>query len=89
MEKQVVKRAIELYKENGGTPTPTGKMFLRLPYKYWNRVRSLEEEWDLIDDCRFILTFKEGWTWGGYDSVPVKSVTEAIRFTKESYEVNV
>ena len=61
------------------------KLFKRLPKKYHERVESLEEEAGLIDDCKYMLYFKDGWKFHGeYESTPVRSITEAIRFIKES-----
>lgn len=61
------------------------KLFKRLPKKYYDRVETIEMEQGLIDDCKYILYFKNGWKWDGeYESVPVRSITEAIEFIKES-----
>jgi hypothetical protein len=61
------------------------KLFKRLPKKYHERVDILEAEDGLIDNCKYMLYFKDGWKFHGeYKSVPVFSITEAIRFIKES-----
>lgn len=60
-------------------------LFQRLPKKYHDRVEKLEEDTGLVDDCKYILYFKNGWKYHGEcDSVPVRSITEAIEFIKES-----
>lgn len=64
------------------------KLFKRLPKKYHERVDKLEAESGLIDDCKYMLYFKDGWGWHGeYDIVPVFSITEAIEFIKESWQL--
>lgn len=61
------------------------KLAARLPKKYWERVNCIQEESDLIDNCKYMLYLAAGWSWGGdYSSIPVKSVSEAIRFIKDS-----
>lgn len=55
-----------------------------IPKKYQERVYSLEREYDLIDDCKYILYFKYGWSWAGYSSLPVKSKKEALEFIKDA-----
>lgn len=61
------------------------KLAKRLPKKYWERVNSLVPESDLIDGCKYMLYLAYGWSWGGeYNSIPVRSVTEAIAFIKDS-----
>ena len=62
----------------------TAKLISRLPKKYRDRVHSLEPWGDLIDDCKFMLEFNFPYAWEDYYSVPVKSITEAIQFVKES-----
>ena len=46
----------------------------------------IEEEDDLIDDCKYMLYYSDDYTdgecYGG--SYPVKSITEAIDFIKNS-----
>lgn len=80
-------KQILIENKNCETITAYGKMMVRLPIKYFDRVGGLSAESDLIDGCRFVLRLKEGWEWCGSDSVPVRSIAEAIRFVKESYEV--
>ena len=73
--------------ENRGskTITPKGKMFLRLPIKYFDRVEDLCLESDLVDDCKYLLKLEEGWYFCDCETVPVRSISEAIQFTKEAY----
>ena len=55
-----------------------------IPKKYQERVYSLEREYDLIDNCKYILYFMGGWSWAGYGSLPVKSKKEALKFIKDA-----
>lgn len=55
-----------------------------IPKKYQERVYSLERDYDLIGDCKYILYFMTNWSWDGYSSVPVKSKKEALEFIKEA-----
>lgn len=64
-----------------------GSLLKRLPKKYHERVGSIEEESGLIDDCKYIITTAEGWYFERFenlDSIPVRSITEAIRYFKNS-----
>ena len=74
--------------ENAHLLTPKGKLWSkllnRLPQKYWDRIGDFYEEDGLIDDCKYILVFDDKHSWNGYDSVPVRSITEAISFLKEA-----
>ena len=77
-------KAIICAEENEQFLTPKGKLFKRLPMRYWNKVDTFTAEDGLIDDCRFILRFVDGcWLWG-MESVPVRSITEAIEYIKEA-----
>lgn len=66
--------------------TPLEKLFKRLPRKYHERVAFIEAEDDLIDDCKYMLYYSANYTdgecYGG--SYPVKSITEAIDYIKNS-----
>ena len=64
--------------------TTLEKILKRLPNKYHDRVRDIEEECDLIDDCKYIVYYSENYTDGDCygSSYPVKSITEAIDFIK-------
>lgn len=66
--------------------TPKGKLWSkllnRLPMKYWDRIGDFTEETDLIDGCKYILTLDDNYSSLDYESIPVKSVTEAIEFIK-------
>ncbi len=56
----------------------------KLPIKYRSRVKEFYYEEGLIDDCMFMLHFTEPYAFCECPSVPVKNLTEAIRFTKEA-----
>lgn len=57
----------------------------RLPKKYHERVRYLEEEIGLIDDCEFIITLKEPYHFeDGGSTYPCKNYKEAIYIIKTS-----
>lgn len=66
------------------------KLAKRLPKKYWDRVDCIVPESDLIDNCKFMLYLHDGWSWeGDYNSIPVKSVSEAIAFIKDADPISV
>lgn len=62
------------------------KLLKRLPKKYHERVKAFYEDEGLIDDCKYIVQytdkFTDGECFGG--SIPVRSISEAITFIKES-----
>lgn len=63
------------------------KLLKRLPKKYHDRVVNIEEEEDLVDDCKYMLYFSEEYTDDGQcygSSYPVRSITEAIDYIKNS-----
>jgi len=61
------------------------KLLRRLPKKYHNRIQNFEPETGLIDKCKYIVTFADGWYWGhDYKTLPCKSVTEAIQFIRQA-----
>ena len=61
------------------------KLLKILPKMYHERVEKLEAEDGLIDDCKYMLSFKNGWKYHGeFESVPVRSITEAIEYIKDS-----
>lgn len=63
----------------------TKKLLKRLPKKYHERVAVFEAEDGLIDDCKYMLYFNDGWVWhGDYTSLPCKSISEAVEFTKDT-----
>ena len=65
----------------------TQKLLKALPKKYHNRVKSLEIEDDLVDDCKYMLYWSDLYTSDGEDygsCYPVKSISEAKRFIIES-----
>lgn len=58
-------------------------LFQRLPKKYHERIKDLEEECGLIDDCKFIITLKEPYHFedGGL-TYPCRNYKEAIYIIK-------
>lgn len=58
----------------------------RLPKKYHCVVRDFEEEDDLVDDCKYMLYWTDEYTDGecAGSCFPVRSITEAIYFIKNS-----
>lgn len=63
-------------------------MKLKVPKKYEKVFDRLEEEGGLIDDCKYMLYFKEGYAWlGEYWCVPVKSKKEALQYIRE-YDID-
>ena len=61
------------------------KVDLKVPKKYQKYFDRLEAEPGLVDDCPYILYFKEGYAWcGEYPSMPVKSKKEALQFLSEA-----
>ena len=72
--------------------TPLERLLRTLPKKYHDRVRNLEAEEDLIDDCKYMLTWTDRYTDMGEEGrgscFPVKSVAEAAKYVKEAlYEI--
>ncbi len=59
-------------------------MKFKVPKKYQNRFSSLEKESDLVDECKYMLYFADGWSYAGYTSVPVKLKKEALEFIKNA-----
>ena len=60
---------------------------LEIPKKYQKYFGKLEAEDGLIDDCKYMLYFANGYAWQGeYPIVPVKSKKEALEFLKEARE---
>ena len=66
--------------------TPLEKLFKRLPKKYHDRVVDIEAEDDLVDDCTDMLYYSDDYTDGDCygSSYPVRSITEAIDYIKNS-----
>ena len=66
--------------------TPLQQLLKRLPKKYHDRVDNFELEDDLIDDCKYMLYYSDEYTDGECygSSYPVKSITEAIDYIKNS-----
>lgn len=67
------------------------QLLKRLPKKYHERVKDIEEEDGLVDDCKYMVYWNEPWTddgrWGVGSCYPVKSITEAIRHIKDLYRI--
>lgn len=62
------------------------KVKLNVPKKLQKYFGMLEAEDGLIDDCKYILTFAEGYAFEGeFRDVPVRSKAEAIRYLKCAY----
>lgn len=58
---------------------------MKLSKKQQERFGSLEPEMDLVDDCRYILTLKDGWVFfDGGNTMPVKSQREAKEWLNEA-----
>lgn len=65
--------------------TPTEKLLKMLPKEHHYKVDSLEREYDLIDNCKYLLYFIEDYGIGGEaGSLPVFSIKEAAKFVKEA-----
>ena len=66
------------------------QLLKRLPKKYHERVKDIEEEDDLVDDCKYMLYWNEPYTDDGRDGVessyPVRSITEAANYIKNLYK---
>ena len=57
---------------------------LKVPKYLEERFGALEVEGGLIDDCKYMLYFKDGWALGDYTSVPVRSKKEAIEYLRDA-----
>ena len=62
------------------------KLLKRLPKKYHERVSEFEQEYDLVDGCKYMLQYSSGYTDGecANGCYPVRSISEAIDFIKQS-----
>lgn len=69
------------------------RLLKRLPQKYHERLADFYEDGNLITDedengkeikYKYMLLFAEGWAWDEFDSLPCKSIAEAIEFVKNS-----
>ena len=57
---------------------------LKVPKKYQKYFKKLEAEDGLIDNCKYMLYFADGYAWmGQYPVMPVKSKKEALQFIRE------
>ena len=59
------------------------KLIKRLAKKYKERVADFYKEDGLIEG-KYMLEFSNGFAWHGYESLPCKTITEAIKFIKEA-----
>lgn len=63
---------------------PLQKLLKSLPKKYHNRVKNIEAEDDLVDDCKYMLYFTDEYIdedlFGS--CYPVKNISEAIKIIK-------
>ena len=63
------------------------KLLKRLPKKYHDRVRDIEREDGLVDDCKYMLYWNEPYTDDGRSGLgscfPVRSITEAVEHIKD------
>ena len=65
---------------------------MRIPKYLQERFGKLEQEDGLIDDCKYMLYFAEGWGYYmGYKDytidLPVRNYKEVIKFLKEAMRV--
>lgn len=61
---------------------------LKVPKKYQESFDYLETDFDLIDDCKYMLWLKEGWTCDGEGrNFPVRNKAEALRFIKDAWKM--
>ena len=65
------------------------KLLQKLPKKYRDRVQDFTAENGLIDNCKYILVFTDGYTWNGYETLPCKSIAEAVTFVRETEKENI
>ena len=65
------------------------KLLKRLPKKYHDRVKEIEAEADLVDDCKYMLYFSDDYIDDDYYGYcyPVRSINEAIKIIKDLYKV--
>lgn len=75
------------YTKNFRVTPESLKLLNRLPQKYYERFYMLEKDSDLIDDCKYMLYLDNGYkVLDDCDIIPVKNITEAIQFIKDSYK---
>lgn len=60
------------------------ELLKRLPAKYHDRVKRLDQEDCLVDGCKYIVYFTEDYTDGEScgGCYPARNITEAINFIK-------
>lgn len=57
-----------------------------IPRKYRERVKSVETEDELIDGCKYMVYFADGWAYGEFLSIPCKSKDEVLEFVRKAEE---
>jgi hypothetical protein len=76
-----VKKIKEIYMNK-----ETQTLLQMLPEEQKYKVELLERETGLIDNCKYMLYFIEGYGIAGEEgSVPVNSLKEAVSFVKDAY----
>ena len=58
-------------------------MKINIPKYLHERFSHVELCYDLIDDCKYLLYFANGWTWYGVTNVPIKNLKEVKHFLIE------
>lgn len=55
----------------------------KIPKKYHERIERIEKEDGLIDGCKYMVYFADGWKYNGdFTSVPARNIKEIIYFAK-------
>lgn len=57
---------------------------LNIPKKLVERFGYIECAGDLIDGCKYILGFNDGWAYGDDPNIPVRSKQEAIQCLRDA-----
>ena len=69
------------------------KLLKKLPKKYHERVADFYEDGNLTTDIdengneyryKYMLSFMDGFAWDGFESLPCRSIAEAVDFVKNS-----
>ena len=58
-------------------------MKINVPKYLRERFSHIELCYGLIDDCKYLLYFAEGWHWYGATNVPIKNLKEVKHFLIE------
>jgi len=68
--------------------TPKERLLKRLPKEYRERVADLTVEDDLVDGCKYLLSWTERFTDCGGDGIgscfPVRSIDEAAEYVRHN-----